>query len=97
MSAPAFHTATPAQLRSFRLLTLAQMVHLESKGIGMTGRSAKRQALEALDLTSGTGAGLVETTELIGGLRYLAMQSLGVIDAEPPTRPLASPSKGAAR
>lgn len=96
MSKRTYHTATPAQLRSFRLLTLAQMVHLESIGIGMTGRSAKRQALEALDLSGTTpGVGQLVAGDLIEGLRELATQALGLIEAEAPTRPLPSRAEAA--
>lgn len=73
MSRPTFRTETPEQIRRFRALTLAQMVHLESIGIPMTGRSAKIQAREALDLTgTSAGGGLVTPAELIEGLRDLA-------------------------
>ena len=70
---PTFDTRTPERLRSLRLLTLAAMVHLEAQGVSMTGRSAKRQAFEALDLT-GTSAGVNHLTaaDLIHGLRDLA-------------------------
>lgn len=93
MSRPTFATKTPAQLRAFRLLTLAQMVHLESLGISMTASTAKRQAIEALDLTHASGGASVTIEELINGLRDLAGQSLRLIDAEAPTRPLAQPAE----
>lgn len=69
---------TAAQIRRLRLLTLAQMVHLESIGIGMTGRSAKRQAIEALDLNHASGAATVETLDLLEGLRAAANASIGI-------------------
>jgi hypothetical protein len=90
MSRPAFHLTTPAQIRRFYLLTLAQMVHLESIGLGMTTTTAKRQALEALDLV---GIGHASAAELIEGLRQLAATSAG-LDVEAPTARKA-PEKGA--
>ena len=70
---PIFHNLTPEQLRKLRLLTLAAMVHLEAEGVSMTGRSAKTQAKEALDLVAtSAGAGRITVPELIHGLRDLA-------------------------
>lgn len=91
MSAPltrqTFYTKTPEQLRSFRLLTLAQMLHLEAQGLSMTGRSARRQAIEALDLNHASGAATVETGELIEGLRDQAAKVLGICTADPKQGP----------
>lgn len=81
MSRQSFRLTTPAQIRRFYLLTLAQMVHLESIGLGMTTTTAKRQALEALDLL---GVGNVTAAEMIEGLRQLAATSAG-LDMEAPT------------
>lgn len=83
-----YRLTTPAQIRSFRLLTLAQMTHLENIGISMTGRSAKRQAMEALDLNHATGASLVEIGDLIEGLRDLAAKVTRIEGAEAPTLPI---------
>lgn len=82
MSRPAFRLTTPAQIRRFYLLTLAQMVHLESIGLPMTTTTAKRQAVEALDMV---GIGHATAAELIEGLRDLAAKSAG-LDVEAPTR-----------
>ena len=93
MSAPApFTLTTPAQLRRFRLLTLAQMVYLESVGLSMTTTTAKKQAIEYLDLNEANGAGYVTAAELIEGLRYLAQQSKG-LDVEAPTPRRPAPKK----
>lgn len=87
MSRPRFTLTTNAQIRRFRLLTLAQMVHLESLGFSMTTTSAKRQAIEELDLNEATGAGYVTYTELVEGLRDLAAQSAGLdVAADQPRR-----------
>lgn len=86
MSRPTFRLTTPAQIRRFYLLTLAQMVHLESIGLGMTTTTAKRQALEALDLV---GVGNITAEEMIAGLRDLATRSAG-LDIQAPTPRLIS-------
>ena len=76
MTRHTYHLNTPAQIRSFRLLTLAQMVHLESIGLSMTTTSAKRQALEMLDGIE-PKRNDVTAAELIDGLRKAAADQGG--------------------
>ena len=77
MSAP-FHHSTPAQLRAFRLLTLAQLVYLETQGLGIGAPpSARQAALKALDISEPAGAGRMSANELIAALRKAASESIG--------------------
>lgn len=67
---------TPAQLRRFRLLTLAQMVYFESIGLPLTTTTAKRQAMEALDI-SGDGEAIT-ADQLVCGLFDAADEAKGI-------------------
>lgn len=88
MSRPRFTHETPAQLRAFRLLTIAQLVHLESLGLGIgTPPSAKKAAMAALDI-SGDGGSLT-AGELIDRLREAAREAVGISASHgsAPTKP----------
>jgi len=88
MKAP-YRLDTPAQIRSFRLLTLAQMVYLERIGLGVTHTTARKQALEALNLDTPQGDGpRLTAEELVARLRDAATKSIGLIDADAPTKPI---------
>lgn len=80
MTAP-FHHTTPAQLRAFHLLTLAQMAHLESLGIIVTHTTAKRQAMAVLDERDS----YVTAPDLIRRLRTAAHASVGLESPAPET------------
>ena len=81
MSAPRFRYETTAQLRAFRLLTIAQLVHLETMGLGIGAPPmARKAALVALDLHPDSSRNL-GADELIDRLRKAARESVG-IDAE---------------
>lgn len=67
---------TPAQLRRFRLLTLAQMVYFESIGLPLTTTTAKRQAMEVLDI-SGDGAAIT-ADQIIADLFTAADNAKGI-------------------
>lgn len=67
---------TPAQLRRFRLLTLAQMVYFESIGLPLTTTTAKRQAMEALDFSGVDNSPTHD--ELIAGLFDAADDAKGI-------------------
>lgn len=77
MNAP-FHHSTPQQLRAFRLLTLAQLVYLETMGLGISvPPSAKKAALTALDMSEGSGANRMSANDIIAALRQAATKSIG--------------------
>ena len=77
MSRARFTHQTPAQLRAFRLLTIAQLVHLEELGLGIgTPPSAKKAAMTALDI-GGDGSRLT-AGELIDQLRAAARDAVGI-------------------
>ena len=78
MTRPRFTHQTPAQLRAFRLLTIAQLVHLETMGLGIGAPpSAKHAAITALGL-SGDGSHNVTAGELIDQLRAAAREAVGM-------------------
>lgn len=89
MRAP-FQHSTPQQLRAFRLLTLAQLVYLESIGLGIGAPpTARRAAIQALSLTHMDGAAGISTNEIIAALRKAATEAIGADpkNAEPPSKP----------
>jgi D-alanyl-D-alanine dipeptidase len=92
MSAP-YSLGTPAQLRAFHLLTLAQMAHLESLGITVTHTTAKRQAMAALDERDT----YVIVPDLIRRLRTAAHASVGLEQAAPETAGTATVEESAQR
>lgn len=77
MNSP-FHHSTPEQLRAFRLLTIAQLVYLETMGLGIgTPPSAKKAAITALGLNESHGANRMTPNEIIAALRKAATESIG--------------------
>ena len=92
MTAP-FQHKTPAQLRAFHLLTLAQMAHLESLGITVTHTTAKRQAMAALDERDS----YVTPLDLIRRLRTAAHASVGLESPAPETAGTATVEESAQR
>ena len=88
MSALRFRHETTGQLRAFRLLTLAQLVHLEHMGLGIgEPPSAKRAAMAALNI-AGDGSSLT-AGDLIDRLRAAARESVGMAESygSAPDRP----------
>lgn len=88
-----YQCQTPAQLRAFHRLTLAQMVHLESLGITVTHTTAKRQAMAALDERDS----YVTSHDLIRRLRTSAHASVGLEQPAPESAGTATVEESAKR
>lgn len=63
-----FRTDTPERYRSFRLRTLAAMIHAETNGPSITHRSARAQARELLGIPETQEGRRTPTADLIARL-----------------------------